>query len=59
MTSTDLSIITLVAAIALFITSHIARRSTNPASPIHTARKVLIGVVLALVAFYFYKRIMG
>ena len=59
MTTSTLSILTLIAVIAMFVTSMFARRTADPDSKLHLLLKVLRVVVLALVAIYFYKRFTG
>ncbi len=59
MSLSDLSLLTLAAAITLFITSQFARRTSDPNSPLHFVVKVLRVIVLLLVVTYFYKRFAG
>lgn len=59
MTTYNLAIIVLIAAVALFITSRIARRSKAPNPQLMAAVNALRVVVLVLAAFYFYKRFVG
>ena len=59
MTTYNLAIIVLIAAVALFIASRIARRSQTPNPQLMAAVNALRVVVLALAAFYFYKRFVG
>ena len=59
MTTHNLAIIVLIAAVALFITSRIARRSDAPNPQLVAAINALRVAVLVLAAFYFYKRFVG
>lgn len=59
MTTHNLAIIVLIAAVALFITSRIARRSQSVNPQLMAAVNVLRVVVLVLAAIYFYKRFVG
>jgi len=59
MTTYNLAIIVLIATVALFITSRIARRSKTVHPQLMAAVNALRVVVLVLAAFYFYKRFVG
>ncbi len=59
MTLSNLSIVILVAAITLFVTSIISRRARTNTPTLQLVVKVLRVVILVLVASYFYIRFVG
>jgi hypothetical protein len=59
MTLSQLSILTLIAALALFITSQFSRRNVNPEAKIHLVVRGLVVLVIILAAAYIYKRFVG
>lgn len=59
MDTTNLAILTLVAASSMFVASIFARRPENENTIFPKLHKVLAAITLALVAVYFYKRFTG